>query len=115
MNQILIRIEGFVVLALSAYFYLSSGYSWGLFLLLLLFPDIFMLGYAFNKKVGAYVYNLAHTFPIPLLLLLPGLAYSIDVLIMIGFIWTAHIGMDRMVGYGLKYETEFKETHIQRL
>lgn len=115
MNRTLIRIEGLVVLALSTYFYLSYGYSWVIFLLLLLFPDLFMIGYLVNKRTGAYVYNLAHTFFTPLLLLLPGLAFASDFLTMIGFIWIAHIGMDRMVGYGLKYETDFKDTHIQRV
>lgn len=115
MNNILIRLEGFVVLALSTYFYFSNGYSGLVFFLLILFPDLFMVGYLFNKKTGAYVYNLAHTYFTPLLFLLPGLAYSVDFLTMIGFIWIAHIGMDRLVGFGLKYVTDFKDTHIQRL
>ncbi|WP_338553076.1 DUF4260 domain-containing protein [Paenibacillus sp. KS-LC4] len=115
MNGKLIRIEGLIVLALGTYFYFSSGYNWIIFLLLLLFPDLFMFGYAINKKIGAYVYNIAHTYATPLLFLLAGLTFSVDFITMISFIWIAHIGMDRMVGYGLKYETDFKDTHIQRI
>ncbi|MEK8127873.1 DUF4260 domain-containing protein [Paenibacillus filicis] len=115
MNKKLIRIEGLVVLALGTYFYFSNGYNWAVFLLLLLLPDVFMIGYAVSKKTGAYLYNFAHTFVTPLLLLLVGLAFSVNFLIMIGLIWVVHIGMDRMMGYGLKYETGFKDTHIQRL
>lgn len=115
MNNKLIRIEGLVVLALGAFLYFSNGYNWVIFLLLLMLPDVFMIGYAFSKKTGAYLYNLAHTFITPLLLLLLGLAFEVDFLMMIGFIWMVHIGMDRMMGYGLKYVTDFKDTHIQKI
>src|SRR5690554_3395810 len=115
MNKKLIRIEGMVVLSLGTYVYFTNGYNWAIFLLLLMLPDVFMIGYAVSKKAGAYVYNFAHTFVTPSLLLLAGLALSVDLLMMIGLIWIVHIGMDRMMGYGLKYETNFKDTHIQRL
>ncbi|APO43060.1 DUF4260 domain-containing protein [Paenibacillus xylanexedens] len=114
-NQILIKIENAIVAALGTYFYFSYGYSWWVFLLLLLAPDIFMFGYAFGNKVGAYVYNIAHTFVTPVLLLLAGHMFSISFLTMIGFIWLVHIGVDRTVGYGLKYTTDFKNSHIQRI
>src|SRR5690606_6417296 len=115
MNTKLIRIEGLVVLVLGTYLYFTNGYNWAIFLLLLMVPDVFMIGYAFSKKSGAYVYNFAHPYVTPLLLLLAGLAFSVDLLMMIGLIWIVHIGMDRMMGYGLKYVTDFKDTHIQRL
>lgn len=115
MNKKLIKIEGLVFLTLGAYFYFSNGYTWGIFLLLLLFPDVFMIGYIVNNRVGAYLYNFAHTFATPLLLLLVGQIFSVNYLMMISFIWIAHIGMDRMFGYGLKYESGFKDTHMQRL
>ncbi|MBY9077379.1 DUF4260 family protein [Paenibacillus sp. HN-1] len=68
-----------------------------------------------SDKPGAYLHNFAHTFVTYLLLLLAGLAFSVDFLIMIGFIWMVHIDIDRMMGYGLKYETDLKDMHIQRL
>ena len=115
MNKKLIRIEGLVIFALGIYFYFSNGYNWTLFLLLLLIPDVSMIGYAVNQRVGAYLYNSTHTFAVPLLLLLAGQMFSLAWLTMISFIWIAHIGMDRMMGYGLKYESGFKDTHLQRL
>ncbi|MET3295496.1 UNVERIFIED_ORG: hypothetical protein ABIC81_002215 [Bacillus proteolyticus] len=74
-----------------------------------------MLAYGINNRVGANIYNLCHTYIISILIAIIGVYFKIDTVIMIGLIWTAHIGMDRMFGYGLKYETDFKDTHIQRL
>jgi len=33
----------------------------------------------------------------------------------ISLIWIAHIGIDRVLGYGLKYPTAFKDTHLQKV
>lgn len=74
-----------------------------------------MAAYAISQKVDAYVYNAAHTYITPLLLVFLGLFLSVDWLLLVSFIWLVHIGIDRMLGYGLKYETGFKDTHIQRL
>ncbi len=74
-----------------------------------------MLAYGINNHVGANIYNLFHTYIISILIVIIGAYFKIDIVIMIGLIWIAHIGMDRMFGYGLKYETDFKDTHIQRL
>lgn len=74
-----------------------------------------MLGYIVNKKLGAAFYNSAHTYAAPLLvfafLWCSGLSSSLWLIL----IWLAHLGLDRMVGYGLKYETAFKDTHLQRM
>ncbi|OBR63595.1 hypothetical protein A7K91_06510 [Paenibacillus oryzae] len=115
MTNKLIRFEGLLVLIAGTYMYFASGYHWLAYALLLLAPDLSILGYAISKKAGARIYNAVHTITTPLLLLLAGFVFSIDVLLMLGFIWIAHIGMDRMAGYGLKYESDFKETHIQRI
>ena len=115
MNKKLIQLEGMIVMILGIYIYFASGYSWWIFLLLLFVPDISMAGYMINTKIGAYLYNASHTFIAPLLLLLVGIMFSMDSLLMVGLIWMVHIGMDRMMGYGLKYKTHFKDTHIQRL
>lgn len=115
MNQTLIKIEGVIVLLAGAYFYFSNGYTWWIFFLLLLFPDVFMIGYTVNNKIGAYLYNFAHTYTTPVLLLLAGSIFLANSLTMISLIWIAHIGMDRMLGYGLKYESGFNITHIQNL
>lgn len=115
MISILIKVEGLMVFILGIYLYFSSGFGWGLFVLLLFVPDISMVGYAVNQQIGAYVYNAVHTYTAPLLFVLLGLFLSVDLLLMISFIWLTHIGMDRTFGYGLKYITGFKDTHMQRL
>ncbi|MCK6073415.1 DUF4260 domain-containing protein [Paenibacillus silvae] len=115
MTRLWIRLEGLFVLAAAATMYFYNDYSWWLFLLLLLFPDVFMIGYVVNNKVGARIYNVAHTYITPMIFLAAGFMMKVDFLILISFIWIAHIGMDRMFGFGLKYETEFKDTHLQRV
>jgi len=115
MNKTLLHMEGFAVLVLSLYFYASNEFSWILFFILLFTPDFSMLGYLLNNKVGAMIYNLFHTYSISILVVGCGLLVSNPTILMIGLIWIAHIGMDRMIGYGLKYPTEFKDTHLNRV
>ena len=74
-----------------------------------------MLGYVANKKVGAAIYNLAHTYTAPFLLLLVFWLGGRTCDAWLALIWFAHIGFDRLIGYGLKYETAFKDTHLQRV
>jgi hypothetical protein len=113
--RILLHLEGGVVLAVSLLLYWEIKASWILFAILILLPDIAMLGYLVNIRIGTALYNLVHTFTGPLVLL--GLSDFCDQTWMIpyGLVWTAHIGMDRMLGFGLKYPTQFRDTHLQRL
>ncbi|WP_097075109.1 DUF4260 domain-containing protein [Ureibacillus xyleni] len=109
------RLEGLVVFLLALVFYNVNEFSWVLFIILLFLPDVGMIGYAINNTVGAYIYNVFHTYTIPLLLVAVSTLLKIEVLLLIGLVWSAHIGMDRALGYGLKYSTEFKDTHLGRL
>ena len=115
MIKMLLHIEGFAVLVLSLYFYGYSQFSWVLFFILLLAPDISMLGYLLNNKVGAMLYNLFHTYSLSIGTVICGSVLSNSTVLAIGLIWSAHIGMDRMIGYGLKYPTKFKDTHLNRV
>ncbi|MFD1707957.1 DUF4260 domain-containing protein [Siminovitchia sediminis] len=115
MNKILLHIEGLAVFALSMYVYGQNEFSWVWFFLLLLVPDISMLGYVVNRRFGAMLYNLFHTYTLAILIVLCGLVLSSSHLLGISMIWTAHIGMDRMLGYGLKYPASFKDTHLNRV
>ena len=111
----LLHIEGAVVLLLSCILYHQFHGNWLLFVLLLLTPDLFMLGYPINKTVGAACYNLVHTYVLPLslfcLLWLSGYQSQSPLIL----IWTAHIGLDRMLGYGLKYPSGFRDTHLNKV
>lgn len=112
---VLLRLEGAVGLIGSIALYSSFGGELLPFLLLILAPDLSMVGYLVNTRVGALTYNSAHTYLAPAVLLALGLATNTPVVSQIAAIWFAHISMDRLVGYGLKYPTEFKDTHMQRV
>jgi len=105
------RLEGLAALGLGIAAYAWLGQSWLVFALLFLAPDIFMLGYLRSRRLGALVYNLGHTYAAPALLALTGPvldppAYGLAA------IWTAHIGFDRALGFGLKLGTGFGDTHL---
>ena len=110
-----LRLEGALVLAFAVFSYHLLQASWLWFFLLLLAPDVFMVGYLWGSRVGARIYNVGHTYLLPGLLVAAGIASGTTVLLHLAAIWTAHIGMDRMLGFGLKDPTGFKDTHLQRV
>jgi hypothetical protein len=112
---VLLRTEGAVVAAMSVLLYALHGGSWVLFVLLLLVPDLSMLGYLAGPRVGAAVYNVFHTYALPSVVAAYGLLGGSMASIAVALIWFAHIGMDRMLGYGLKYSSGFKDSHLGRV
>lgn len=116
MNHILIqRVEGVVFFLFAIWIYAAMGASWWLFALLILAPDISMLGYLIDAKWGARIYNLAHTYSLPLLLGVVGYISNEVYLMVIPVIWIAHIAADRAIGYGLKLESNFRDTHLGKI
>jgi hypothetical protein len=113
--NVLLRLEGLTVFIGAIALYASQHYSGLAFVLLLLVPDVSMIGYRISLRAGSQIYNAAHVYTLPALLIALGLVLSAPIAIQIGLIWAAHIGMDRVAGYGLKYATEFKDTHMQRV
>ena len=111
----MLRVEGATMLAGSVLLYWTGGGSWWLFALLLLAPDLSMLGYLAGPRVGAVAYNVFHSYPLPAALGLVGLFVGVPLAVSVALVWFAHIGMDRLMGYGLKYPTGFKDTHLQRI
>ena len=111
----LLHLEGASILGLALYFYHSGHYRWWLFAVLFLAPDLFMLGYLKGVNWGATAYNLVHTVTGPLALFAVALTVPAPQCVPYALIWVAHIGFDRMLGYGLKYPTFFKDTHLQRV
>jgi hypothetical protein len=112
---VLLRVEGGVLLAISALFYWMNGGSWVLFAVLILAPDISALGYLLGAKVGAATYNLVHAYALPASLAAFGVVVDNSLAVSVALVWFAHIGMDRLVGYGLKYTSGFKNTHLDRV
>lgn len=113
--NLLLHVEGIAVLAAALFVYHTQGFGWLTFGLALLLPDVAMLGYLVNKRIGSTVYNIFHTYTLPLVLGAAGVALGSTLALQAAIIWMAHIGMDRAVGYGLKYATDFKDTHLSRI
>lgn len=109
------RLEGFVLLLAAVSTFARLGQSWWLFIILLLAPDLFMLGYLAGPRVGAAVYNFGHLLLWPLLLIGVGVLAVNPLLTALGAIWLAHIGMDRALGYGFKLTTGFRDTHLGKI
>jgi len=114
-NRWIIQTENAIFFALTFIIYSHFDFSLLLFFGLLLVPDITMLGYLVNPKVGAHIYNTGHSFILPTIVLLSYFFIQSDFLLIIALIWYAHIFMDRAIGYGLKYSHSFKETHLQKI
>jgi len=106
------RLEGLALLAASSILFAWSGQSWWWFGLLLLAPDLFMVGYLGGPRLGAATYNFGHAMIWPLALLTTGIVGDRRGLVAVGSIWLAHIGMDRALGYGLKHSDSFQNTHL---
>ena len=111
--KVLLRIEGGLDLVLSLIFYQYLHANWILFVVLLLAPDLAILGYLGGTRIGTMCYNLIHTFAGPFLLIGYSWLTGSMWLLPYALIWTSHIGLDRMLGFGLKYPTEFRDTHLK--
>ena len=111
----LLRLEWAAVLAAAIAGYLFLDGSWQLFVLLILAPDLAMLGYLAGPAAGAIAYNAFHILVWPAILFLGGLYAGSTVAMQVSAIWTAHIAMDRALGYGLKLPTGFTDTHLGRI
>lgn len=111
----LLHAEGLAVLAAAVAAYRELGASWVTFAVLFLVPDVSMAGYFFGTKIGAEVYNLSHTYTAPFLLWAAVSLSHLPQAVPLCVIWVAHIGFDRLLGYGLKYPTAFKDTHLGKV
>lgn len=112
---LLLRLEGLAVAAVTAVLYARTGASWWLFAALWLAPDLSMLGYLAGSCRGARVYNAFHTYLLPAILVLAALLLRLHGFTPVALIWTNHIGVDRLLGYGLKYGDGFGYTHLGRV
>jgi Domain of unknown function (DUF4260) len=112
---ILLHLEGAVLFLLTLYLYHLTGAGWGWFFLLFLWPDLGMLGYLANPQIGSSTYNLVHIAAFPVILGAASFATHHTFALSFALIWLSHIEFDRALGYGLKYPTFFKDTHLQRV
>src|ERR1700712_23480 len=111
----LLRLEGLALFAGMTLLYGVWDGSWWIYALLFLAPDLSFAAYLAGPKFGAMVYNAAHSYLAPMTLMTFGFAASSPLVLSIAMIWLAHIGFDRMLGYGLKYAEGFGFTHLGRI
>lgn len=108
----ILRAEGAVAFLAAVAAYAEVDWGWGRFALLFLVPDLSMLGYLAGPRLGAIAYNAAHTYLVPGALAAYGLWAGSDAVFACALIWIAHIGFDRLLGYGLKLDGGFGFTHL---
>jgi Domain of unknown function (DUF4260) len=107
-----LRLEGFVLLIASIALYVHLGASGVWFAALILAPDVFILGYRINPRVGAMAYNFAHNKALPVVIGVSGVLLKDSSLTALALIWLAHVGLDRALGFGLKYPSSYHDTHL---
>ena len=111
----LLRLEGLTLFAGMTLLYAVWDGSWLVYAILFLAPDLSFAAYLAGPKVGAIVYNAAHSYMAPVALLTFGFGFASPLTLSIALIWLAHIGFDRTLGYGLKYSAGFGYTHLGRI
>ena len=113
--KILLRLEGLTLFVGMVMLYAAWGGSWVVFAVLFLVPDLSFLAYLSDARFGAMVYNAAHSYMAPVTLMTLGFGFASPLTLSVALIWLAHIGLDRALGYGLKYSAGFGFTHLGRI
>jgi len=113
---VLLRLEGAALFGVALALYLDADFSVLAFVLLFLIPDLAIAAYLFGRRIGAATYNLVHLEAWPLILGAIGVIQAEPTMVQVALIWLAHIGIDRAVGLGFKYEdADFQDTHLGRV
>ena len=116
MVKAILHLEGAVVLAASVWFYFFQvDGGWVLFAVLILAPDLSMIGFVKDTRLGSITYNLIHSYVLAVVALVIGVATDTNLVTTLALILSAHVGLDRSLAYGLKYASNFKDTHMQRV
>jgi len=113
--RLLLRLEGLTLFIGMTALYAAWGGSWLIYVLLFFVPDLSFLAYLSDARFGAIVYNAAHSYMAPMTLMTLGFGFASPLTLSIALIWLAHIGIDRALGYGLKYSAGFGFTHMGRI
>jgi len=113
--RLLLHAEGIAVAAAAIALYFHADYPWWLLIVLVLAPDLSMVAYLAGTRIGAVAYDAVHTYALPVVMAASGWIADAELAVQIGLIWITHIAIDRALGYGLKYPTGFKDTHLQRV
>lgn len=108
----IVALEEAAMFALSIYLFSQLSFAWWVYVLLILAPDLSMLGYMMNTRTGAWMYNIFHHKGVAIVVYVAGLYLQNEGVQLAGIILFGHSSMDRMLGYGLKYPDNFQNTHL---
>ena len=111
----LLKLEEFFLFGLALFLFSQLDYGWGWYALLFLTPDLSMVGYLANPRIGAWTYNLVHHKGLAVALYILGAVFLIPWLMIAGTLLLGHSSFDRVCGYGLKYPDAFQNTHLGRI
>ena len=111
-----LQAEGLALFAGATLAFYTLGQSWWHYAILFFAPDLAFTAYLAGPRLGAIAYNVMHSTICPILLGAAGWMMGSNAMLLgIAAIWLAHVGFDRMLGYGLKHASGFKDTHLGRL
>jgi hypothetical protein len=113
--RVLLRLEGLTLFVGMTLLYAVWGGSWLLYVILFLLPDLSIAAYLSGPQFGAMIYNAMHSYMAPMVLMVMGFGLAQPLVLSIAIIWLAHIGIDRALGFGLKYSGGFGFTHLGRI
>ncbi len=111
----ILRLENLAILLLAIYIYSINSDNWIIFIILFFVPDLSIIGYLKNHKTGAALYNLVHNYSPAIFIMGFGVLINEALIVSFGSILLAHVGMDRLLGFGLKENTGFKDTHLGKI
>jgi Domain of unknown function (DUF4260) len=110
-----LRLDGLVLVVATVFLFAAQHQRWWLYLALFLVPDLSMVGYLKDTVAGALLYNVGHSYLAPAVTIFVGWRTASPLTVAVGLIWLGHIGWDRLLGYGLKYDDGFTFTHLGRI
>ena len=113
--RLLLRLEGLTLFIGMTSLYAAWGGSWWVYAFVFLAPDLSFIAYLSGPKFGAMIYNTAHCYMAPMTLMTLGFGTASPLTLSIALVWLAHMGIDRALGFGLKYSAGFAFTHLGRL
>src|SRR5258708_3936973 len=113
--KIVLRLEGLTLFAGMTMLYAVWGGSWWIYAILFLVPDLSFAAYLANPRIGAIVYNAAHSYMAPVAMMTSSFALASPLWLSVAMIWMAHIDIDRALGYGLKNSAGVGFTHLGRI
>ena len=111
----LIKLEELALFGLALLLFSQLDYGWSIYALLFLTPDLSMIGYLANPRLGAWLYNLIHHKGLAVAFYIFGYVFSVPWLMFAGTLLLGHSSLDRVFGYGLKYEDTFQNTHLGKI